>query len=462
MSPTGTFPAPGEDVRGAERVARFPQLLRIPTVSRLDASTTDWAAFDAFLALLPDLYPRLHGALDRERVGSHSLLYRWRGRSAGAPTVLMAHYDVVAAPDAGWLHPPFAAEPEPAQGTGSLREAVLHGRGTLDDKGALAAILEAVEDLVAEGFLPQHDVYLAFGSDEEVAGTGAAAIAALLARRSVRPALVLDEGGAVVEPGLVRGVDRSLAVVGVTEKGITSLELSVEQPGGHASTPPRITAPARLARAITRLTRARFPARMSPAAVGFVAAIADSAHGPQRVVFRHIRYTKPLVTMLFARLSDETRAMVRTTAAVTELRGSEGANVLAERASAIVNVRIAVGSSVAEAVAQVRRAIRDPRVRIEVLNPSEPSPVSPFDGPLRDELSAAIRAVHPGVVVTPYTMLGATDSRHFASLGGAVYRFTPFRIFAAARATLHARGESIGVGTWLDGVGFYEHLLRAR
>jgi len=455
VSPDGTRAvSPPSD---EERLDRFRQLLRIPTISRLEPTDTDWAAFDLFVGTLPELYPALHGALSREVVAGHSLLYRWAGRSSDQPTVLMAHYDVVAADDEGWAHPPFAAE---VTGTGSA--AVVHGRGTLDDKGALVAILEAVEDLVGEGFQPAHDLYLSFGADEEIAGVGAQRIVELLATRGVRPALVLDEGGAVVEPGLVRGVDRRLAVIGVTEKGITSLALVVEQPGGHASTPPRLTAPARLARAITRLTASPFPARLSPAVRAFITAIAPHASGPERLLFQNVRYTGPVIARLFAALSDETRAMVSTTAAVTQLRGSDGANVLAERASALVNIRIAVGSSVADAVRHVRRAVRDDAVRLEVLHPSEPSPVSPSSGPAWDALTAALLAVHPDVVPTPYTMLGASDSRHFTAISDNVYRFTPFEILAAGRATLHARNEQLRVDSWLDGIAVYRNLVQGR
>lgn len=459
-APAGDRSAGADGTEGADaaRVARFRELLRVPTVSRPERHLVDGAAFAEFRALLPRLYPRLHAALEREVVDGTALLYRWPGAGGADPTVLMAHFDVVPAADDRWQHPPFAAHLD----SGPLRGARLHGRGTLDDKGALAAILEAVEDLVGAGFTPASDVYLAFGADEEVAGTGAGRIAALLEARGVRAGLVLDEGGAVVEPGVVRGVRRPLAVVGVTEKGITSLQLVVEQQGGHASTPPRLTAPARLARAVTRLSRSPFPARLNPAAEAFVRTIAEAATGPQRLLFRHVRWTRPLVTRLFAALSDETRAMVRTTAAVTQLSGSDGANVLAERASATVDVRIAVGSSVADAVAHVRRAVRDPAVRVEVLHPSEPSPVSPSSGRAWDDLVAAIGAIHPYALVTPYTMLGASDSRHFTRISDAVYRFTPFEMSAAERATLHARDESIGVGTWLDGIDVFRLLLRRR
>jgi len=434
-------------------VERFRTLLRIPTVSRLDEAATDWAPFDEFVETLGELYPTLHSRLDRERIDGHSLLYRWRGIEQADPIVLMAHYDVVAATDDGWQHPPFSAEHQ---------DGMVHARGAIDDKGALVAILEAVERLALRGFSPGRDVYLSFGHDEETAGHGARAVVDVLRARGIRPALVLDEGGAVVEPGLVRGVDRSLAVIGVTEKGITSLRLSVDQAGGHASTPPKLTSTARLARAITRLTRSPFPASLNEASEGFIRVLGQHSSGIQRILFSRLRLTRPLVLVLFSALGNETRAMVRTTAAVTELTGSDGANVLPERATAVVNIRVAIGSSVAAAVRHVRRAIRDPSVAIEVLHPSEPSPVSPSSGPAWDAIVDALAAVYPAAVPAPYTMLAASDARHFSAISSHVYRFTPFELDAAARATLHARNEQISVATWLRGIAFYEALLESR
>ncbi|WP_210478928.1 M20/M25/M40 family metallo-hydrolase [Naasia sp. SYSU D00948] len=442
------MPAPAGPVVDTARLERFRAMLSVPTVSGPHPPDP---AFEEFLALLPELYPAVHAELSREVVAGHTLLYRWQGRSAGRPTVLLAHYDVVPADAERWRHPPFAATVTP--------EGRIVGRGTLDDKGALAALLEAVEGLVEEGFRPRCDVYLCFGHDEEVAGRGAAAVARLLEGRGVRPALVLDEGGAVVEAGTVRGVDRPLAVVGVTEKGVATLRLTVEQKGGHASAPPRLPATARLVRAADRIRRTRFPARLSPAAVSFVRTLAPHARGLTGLAFRSVRISRPLLARLFAALGDETRAMVCTTATITELSGSARPNVLAERASATVNVRIAAGSSVAEALARVRAAVRDRDVRIEVLESAEPSPVSLSSGPDWEAIAEAAAAIAPDAVVTPYVMLAASDGRHFATISTAVYRFTPFRMDSAARASIHGVDESIGVDTWLDGISFYRRLL---
>jgi carboxypeptidase PM20D1 len=434
-------------------VTRLQELVRLPTISRLNPAETDWAPFEEFIAALPRLYPAVHSTLDREIVAGHSLLYRWHGLSEGPATVLMAHYDVVSASAEGWTHSPFSAEL-----VGEGVEQLMWGRGTLDDKGSLVAILEGVEGQIVAGHSPEHDVYLSFGHDEETVGSGAEAIVELLTSRGVRPGLVIDEGGAVVE-NIFPGVSGPIAVVGVSEKGILSLTLTVEQHGGHASTPPKITATVRLARAIVRLNRRPFKAVFSAPTDEMIRTLGAHAHGVLRFAFTALWLTKPLLLVLFGRLSDETAAMIRTTQAVTMLSGSQAANALAERAEATVNIRVAIDSSVAEAIEHVRKAINDPLVDITVLHPNEPSPVSPTTGPAWELVKSTIEETFPGTIVTPYVMMAASDSRQYTRISEHVYRFSPFEMSKEERGTLHAMNERMHVATFLRGVAFYSRLV---
>lgn len=453
----------------ARAIERLRALVRIPTIARPTSGPgprADRDAFERFIAALPEQFPRVHAALERERLGTdpegsigYTLLYRWRGsepEGAGSPTVLMAHYDVVPATDEGWTHPPFAAELVEHEG-----EPVVWGRGAIDDKGALAAVLEAVERLLEAGFAPRHDVLLLFGHDEEVAGTGARAVVAALQERRIRPALVLDEGGAIVE-GVFPGLHEPAALVGVTEKGITTLRLRVEQKGGHAASPPPLAATERLARALLRLNARPARSRLDPTTRAMIRTLGSRVRGALGVVFRNVDAVAPLLVPVLRRRGAETTALLRTTRAVTELRAGHAANALPESAEATVNIRIAPGESVAQAVAEVRRAIADEAVTVEVLEPSEPSPVSPAHGPAWDDLAAALEEVVPGLLVSPYVMMQASDARFLTAVSEHVYRFTPFRLSTAERSCLHAKDERIRVSSYLEGVRVYAALLRRR
>lgn len=433
---------------------RFRELLRIPTVSHADTTLIDVARFDEFHAALRRLYPRVHAALEREIVAGHALLYRWPGASASAPLVLMAHQDVVPVVPEEWQHDPFGAEL-----VGSGPDAAVHARGAIDDKGALVAIMEAVEMLLGEGFRPRRDVYLAFGHNEETAGDGAAAIVAHLRARDVRPGLVLDEGGAVVD-GVLPGVVRQTAMIGVAERGIMTAWLTAREAGGHASTPPARPATARLARAITRVHRHPFPRRVSAPVRAMLATLAPHAPAPLRFLFTRLRVTGPLVAAVFARIGPETNALVRTTAVVTELHGAPGENVLATTARAAVNVRLLTGDTVASATARLRAVIDDDGIELEVRHASDPSPVSPWRGDAWRRIAGAIgSALGEDIVPTPYIQLGASDSRWFTAISDHVYRFAPFHLTRAERDALHAHDERIRVDVWLRGIGFYRDLI---
>ena len=432
-------------------VAKLQALVRIPTVSHRDPARVDTAAFDAFLAELTAQFPLLHEHLELTAIATHALLFHWRGTSATRPVVLMAHLDVVPVDEsAPWQYPPFAAE---------IVDGDLWGRGTLDDKGSLVGICEAVERLLAQGFTPAQDVWLSFGCDEEVSGQAARLAVAELTARGVRPWFVLDEGGAVAGDAFP-GVTAPVAVIGVTEKGTTSLELTVEGRGGHASTPAPHGPTARLARAITRLERSPFPAALPAPTVTLLARLADHAPAPLRPLMRHAGRLGPAVTRALIAAGPESAAMTRTTVAVTTLSGSPALNVIASTATAGLNIRVMVGDTVAGVVDHVRRVVKDDHVAITVVEANEPSPVSPYDDdPAFALLEATIAADFPDALVSPYVMMAATDSRFFTGICDRVYRFTPFRMSKAQRESIHSYDERIGIDDLTDGIGWYQHLI---
>lgn len=422
-----------------------------------------------FRAALAERFPRLFAALEVETIGD-TLLARWPGTGHAAPVLLMAHQDVVPAGDGaapggepsgtttdrdddrpgGWTHPPYSGHRDATH---------VWGRGTLDDKGSLVAICVAIEALLEAGFAPTRDVWLLFGHDEETMGSGAADAIAELDRRGVRPAWALDEGGAIIEPPIA-GVTRDVAVVGVAEKGFANVRMRVAQTGGHASTPPRLPATSRLARAIRRLDFATWPRSLPEPALRMLELLGAEGSGAQGAVLRNVRRARPLVERILAR-QDETRAMLATTAVVTQLSGAAAANALAEEAVAVVNCRIALGSSVDETVAFIRRAIRDDAVELTVLHGHGPSPESPSDGTGWDDIEAAIARLRPDVLTVPYVMLGGTDGRHAHRITDRVYRFAPFAMSREARLTLHARDERIRIDTWLAGCRWYADLIES-
>ncbi|XAS75416.1 M20/M25/M40 family metallo-hydrolase [Dermatophilaceae bacterium Sec6.4] len=439
-------------------VDKLQTLVRIATVSNRDPGRVDSAAFDLFRTELARLFPLLHEHLELTRISTHGLLFHWSGRAqvpataAGRPVVLMAHLDVVPV-EGTWRHDAFGAAVVEHLGTEAI-----WGRGTLDDKGALVGICEAVEELLAGGFAPAQDVWLSFGCDEEVMGTAAGLAVEELARRGVRPWFVLDEGGAIASEAFP-GVAASIGVIGVTEKGTTSIEIRVEGRGGHASTPSRMGPTARLARAITRLDRSSLPASLPEPTIELFRRLAPHAVLPLRPLLANAGRLQAALTRVLLAAGPETAAMTRTTFAITTLSGSPAINVIAATARAGVNIRVMVGDSVADVLAHVRRAVDDDQVHIDVLEVGAASPISPIDDEAFQLLESTISTVFADAVPAPYVMMAATDARQFTAICDRVYRFVPFRMTKAQRESIHSYDEHLGVDAFLEGITWYRRLI---
>jgi carboxypeptidase PM20D1 len=435
-------------------VAKLQALVRIPTVSNRDPDLVDVAAFDEFVAELARQFPMLHERLELTRVDTHGLLFHWAGRSSDRPVVLMAHLDVVPVEeDAPWQHPPFGAE---------IHDDAIWGRGTLDDKGELVAICVAVENLLEAGFTPQQDVWLSFGCNEEVSGTSAVLAVEELRRRGVAPWFVIDEGGAIASEAFP-GVAAPVGVVGVTEKGVTSLELRVDGRGGHASTPQRNGPTVRLAKALTKLDRHQMAASVPEPTIELLRRMAPHAPRALRPLMANADKLRPVLTRALIAAGAEPAAMTRTTFAITTLSGSPALNVIASTAKAGVNIRIMVGDTVAGVLEHVRKTIDDDEVQITVVEENEPSPISPYD-PLHDDgafglIESTITEVFPDAIPAPYVMMAATDSRFFTEICARVYRFAPFRMTKAQRESIHSYDEHLGVDAFIDGVRWYQLLI---
>lgn len=430
---------------------RLSRMIRLPTVSA-EREQRGAEPFEAFVALLAELYPRIHAELSLERHTDLGLLFHWRGRGAASdgPLVLMAHFDVVPVDESdAWTYPPFA---------GVIADGIVYGRGALDDKGPLIVVMEAVENLLADGFVPARDVYLSFGGNEETYGHAAQEIAAVLRGRGIVPWLVVDEGGAVVDAPLPFVPGRA-AMIGVGEKGVLTVRLTARGEGGHASAPPSLTAVRRIARAVDRLGPTTFRPRASTAVLRMLSRLADQTPAPARYLLRLLGSAPLLTARLFALLGGEPAALVRTTVAPTLQSGGTAANVLPSQASATVNLRIALGETTQRTVLRVRRRIRDPLVSVEVIEASEPSPESSTENAQFALLADALAVSHPGVPAVPYVMMAATDSRHFHRFSPAVYRFAPLEMSNAQRASIHGVDENVEVVALERGERFHRALV---
>lgn len=455
-APRPAPPAQAVELDADALSARLAAALAIPTISVADGGT-ELAPFLRLHTLLAEQFPRTHATLQHEVIAGASLLYRWDGAADCPALLLLAHQDVVPVEpgtEALWTHPPFA---------GVVADGAIWGRGAIDNKGGLLAIMEAVERLVQEGWRPPCPVYLAFGHDEEVGGDGARAMAALLAQRGVPIAAALDEGGAITD-GAIPGSTLPLATIGVAEKGYLSVRLRVRGGGGHSSMPPAQTAIGRLAAAVAKLEANRPAAHFSPVQEELLRRLAPHAPLHQRVVLANLWLFAPLVARQLA-ASPASDATLRTTTAPTLFHAGVKDNVLAQQAEAVVNFRIRPGDSVSGVLAHVAAVVDDPSVEQEVEGDFATEPTAPasWNDPLFLAIEDALHAVSPEpvLIVAPYVTSGATDARHYVALTPRLFRFLPVRLDPELLASFHGNNERLPVQEYLRAVRFYLALLRS-
>lgn len=424
-------------------------MVRVPTVSK--AEHEDLSDFYRFHQVLEDLFPLIHKTLEKT-VLNGSLLYRWQGTDPSKlPVLLMGHQDVVPASDEGWTVPAYSGE---------VIDGNLYGRGALDCKSTMFVELQAVEELLAEGFTPAMDVYLAFSINEETGGDGAAAIVRHLQAKDIRLAMAIDEGGAIMDRA-VEGMDRPYAVIGIMEKGYMDVKITARGKGGHSSTPPRNTPAARLFAFATEIEKKRpFRKEILPEVEAMFSAMAPSFGFPLKQVLINFKFLKPVIKALMPKVSPFGEAVMATTCCFTMMKGSDAANVIPKEPYLVANLRTSVHQGCEESLEVLKKYGKKYDLEFEVLMSREASPVSNMYSKEYAYLVQCIREYFPDVGVAPYTIMGGTDCRHMCALTENALRFAPVRMTSAQSASCHAIDENVTVSALAEGVEFFKLFLK--
>ena len=424
-------------------------MVRIPTVSKHEHE--DLSDFYRFHQELERLFPLIHTKLEKTDLQG-TLLYRWPGKNPEAlPILLMGHQDVVPASDEGWSVPAYS---------GQVVDGNLYGRGSLDCKSTMFVELQAVEELLGEGFVPPCDVYLEFSINEETGGQGAANAVAWLRNKGLRFAMVLDEGGAIMDRA-VPGMDRPYAVIGITEKGYMDLKITARGKGGHSSTPPRHTPAARLFAFANEIERKRpFRKELREETVEMFRSMAPSFGFGLRLALGNLWLFKPLVMALMPVISPFGEAVMATTCCFTMMKGSDAPNVIPKEPYLIANLRTSVHQGCEASLAVLQRYADKYDLEIEIIQKREASPVSNLHSKEYAYLTNCIRKQFPDIGIAPYIIMGGTDCRHFHALTENALRFCPVRMTQSQSASCHAVDENVTVSALAEGVCFFKQFLK--
>ena len=429
-------------------VNKLGQLLKIPTISHEDTSLTDYSLFQDYINLTKKLYPLVFEKCEFTQTKEYAIKLKLKGKFSEKPTVLMAHYDVVPVTE-GWDHDPFLGE---------VVDGYLYGRGAIDTKCTMAFALSALEKALEKDYIPQNDLYLCFGSNEEIYGDSQVKIVEQFKQEGIKPALVFDEGGGILKNAFP-GVSQDIAFLGMVEKGMVNVKLSLDTNGGHSSTPKKNGPIIRMSKALAKLEKLPMKPQLTKTVDELLNVMGRNCTFALKLIFANMWLFKGLVKKLFTMVSADTRALLTSTFAFTTINGGNQTNIIPNHVEANINVRVAPFDTVDEIVAHIKKVINDDEIQISTSNINKMYEECDFRLPGYDIIKETTIETYPGTIVAPFVMLGGTDARHYSEICDCVIRFTPVKLTNEDRKGVHGLNEKLKVEAVEKGLEFYQRLL---
>ena len=448
---------PEEKVDAKRYCESLCQAIRIKTISNYDRELVDWGEFEKFHKFLEERFPLVHKTLEKTDVADASLIYKWEGEDPSLDAIaLLSHQDVVPVAEGtegDWEHDAFE---------GVNDGEYIWGRGAMDMKNHLIAVMESVEQLISDGYKPKRTLYLCLGHNEEVVAApdnGAKQIVEYLEKQGVRLDSVLDEGGAMLPVNIKGILNCNLAGVGVAEKGSMNYEISVSAKGGHSSQPPKHTALGHLANVIKGLEKHQFKAKMPKFVYELFTQIGRRCSYPARLVTCNIWLLKPLILKVMTAIPPAA-SLVRTCTAVTMAEGSPQFNVLPQKASITVNFRTMPGVTFKDVEKHIEKSVGREKVEYNLLVGKEASKVSPTDSRAFKTIKSLCESVDDKNLVAPFLVMGGTDAYNYEPICDNIYRYSPFLVSTSLLLCTHGTNERLPVSAVEDALIFFKRYIK--
>lgn len=424
------------------------QLLKIKTVSYEDQSKIDFVEFQKYIDKTKELFPLAFKKCEFTQTKEYAMIFKLKGKSSAKPTVLMAHYDVVPVTD-GWDYDPFLGE---------VVDGYLYGRGSLDTKNTMACAMYALEKALENNYQPKNDLYLCFGSNEEIFGDAQVKIVEEFKKKNIKPALVFDEGGGILTSAFP-GVKNDVAFLGLVEKGMMNVKLEIDTNGGHSSTPKRNGPAIRLSKALVKLEKHQMKTKYTKTLRAMLDIMGRNSTFALKLVLGNMWLFKGLLKKVLPMLSADINALLRTTFAFTILNGGNQTNVIPNHVEANINVRVAPFNTPDEVLAYIKKIIKDDSIKLTAYNINKMYNECDYESEGYAIIKDTINDTFENVVVSPFIMLGGTDGRHYNEISDCVIRFSPMRISNEDRHGIHGLNEKIKVEYLEECAEFYIRLL---
>ncbi|MEG0857746.1 MAG: M20/M25/M40 family metallo-hydrolase [Terrisporobacter sp.] len=387
--------------------------------------------FLEFHQILEEKFPKIHKSLEKINLDG-SLLFKWQPASKPKNSLLlMNHMDTA----------PITGEWECDGLSGEIKDNYMYGRGTLDTKGPLFAMLMAVEELLEEGFEPNFNIYLASSRNEEIAGDGAIKIREHLIKENVKLETVLDEGGAILDKPMPY-VKRPIAMVGISEKG--HIILQIKEINNLAESNISLSEKIEL---IKKHIESQYilKGKVSKDVEQMLRGVGKEMPFPIDLVLKKSKKIEPMILKVLPKVSEEAKSIVKSTINFREDK---------------IVIKLSKHDDVNYILNSLKSIFKKYDLELEVLNQSEASNITDINSKGYKIIEKTIDSVFENVGTSPYLMMAGTDSRHFKDVCDCILRFAPLDMKIEDLNRVHNINERININTISNMVNFYKEYIK--
>ncbi|MGL5765980.1 MAG: M20/M25/M40 family metallo-hydrolase [Sarcina sp.] len=404
--------------------------------------------FEKLRFKLKEIFPEIYEKAEFKVFGDGALLYKIKGYNQNKSILLMSHHDVVEA-NGIWEYEPFSGE---------LRNNKLCGRGTVDTKTSFFAELMAMEELLKSNFTPDVNVYIASSNNEEVGGNGIVLIKKYLEEENINFELILDEGGAIIDPPLP-GISEKCAMIAVHEKGRTVLNCIAKEKSGHTSFKSEDSTVVRISKFVNEVSSTTcFEQKLHKEVRAMFKDLSSYMRYKEKLVFSNINIFFPIIKRILPRISKEGAQMLGTTCAFTSIRGGDLNDKIAEETIVIAFLRAITDEDLEKDIDKLKQIAKKYEIKIEIKSNEMPK-AADLNHKNYFYVKDKIKETFGNIPVAPYILPAGTDARHLTDMCPCTLRFAPIILSKEQFKSVHNINENIDIDVIGKAVEFYKNII---
>lgn len=432
-----------------EYAKKLSKIIQCKTVSSKEGY--DDTEFAKLRDVVKALFPTVHKVAEKLTFSDDCWVYKIEGKDKNRNIMIMSHHDVVEAKEE-WKYGPFSGE---------IAEGKLWGRGCVDTKTPLFAELEAVEELLNEGFEFPYNLYIGSSHNEEIAGDGIPLAVKYFKDNNITFDLVLDEGGAIIDAPIA-GMSCKCAMLAVHEKGRHTLICKASEASSHAGLTANTETPVvRMSRFITEVSPNKiFIRRVYPEVKAMFEGLCPYMTFPMRLIFANLWCFSPLLKVLMPKLNAQAGAMIGTSCAFTKIEGGKSEVTKKNECTSTAFLRCVNDEDLKIDIENIKKVAKKYGVTVEDGEGNEYYKPADMTKPGFSYVKKCVGEVFPHVACAPFILPAGSDARHLTDICKCVIRFAPIDIDKQQFASVHSANENISIKSIANAVVFYKHLLK--